>query len=165
MGNYGHMEPARQSELFYEVFIARRDGRVSITALALASGFAESTIYEIVSDHRREKPVWLWRAAFETSGDHRFKMQMEPQGWILIPDPRFTRPATTSLTAELTDPILAASQALEALRQALRDGRIDPQENAEIRRHIDMVRHECAQAECLLDETEERGGMVPPEHR
>ncbi|MCF8124489.1 MAG: hypothetical protein K9K34_18965 [Desulfarculaceae bacterium] len=153
------MSTAEHTALFMEIFVYRKSGRVNLDTLALATGRAYATVHELATDGRKHKPVWLWRGAFVVSGDHRFKRELEPEGWELTRRGK-AQPATSSLEREGTDAILEASRSVELVRAAVADGVVTPAEAAQLRAAGQGVVDQVREFFTLLDEVEAAGGKV-----
>ncbi len=155
------MSTIEDTALFSEVFVYGDQPGISLRVLAETAGKAYQTVHGLVSDDRRHKPVWLWRAAFEVSGDHRFKRELEPRGWELVRRGRAV-PSSRCLEREATDPILEASRQVELLRRASQDGHLSIRELAQLRAGAQSVVDQVREYQALLDKVEAAGGKVAP---
>jgi|Deesub1362A_J573_1020465.scaffolds.fasta_scaffold01994_13 hypothetical protein len=78
---------------------------------------SDSTVYASC-DGRNNPNLEVVKATFVVTGDPRLRRLLEPRGWRLVPDEAQARPQRDA-EGELTDVVLAASEAIQQVREAV----------------------------------------------
>ena len=116
----------------HRIITGRKENKQAVQKMAAILNKSQQTIYDCL--YRRIKiNLDFIRAAVEATGDPDIKAFLEPTGWIL-----YKKPASDEITSnfekEVNDIFLAVSHLSESIKDAIKDGRIDQHELAQLKR-------------------------------
>ncbi len=116
----------------HRIITGRKENKQAVQKIASILGKSQQTIYDCLYGRIKINMDFI-KAAVEATGDPDIKSFLEPPGWILYKKPCCDE-ITSSFEKEVNDIFLAVSHLSESIKEAIKDGRIDQQELAELKR-------------------------------
>jgi len=116
----------------HRIITGRKENKHAVQKIASILGKSQQTIYDCLYGRIKINLDFI-KAAVEATGDPDIKVFLEPEGWILFKKPDAGK-ISSSFEKELNDVFMAVSHLSESIKEAIRDGRIDNMELAELKR-------------------------------
>lgn len=116
----------------HRIITGRKTNKHAVQKMASLLGKSQQTIYDCLYGRIKINLEFI-KAAVEATGDPDIKAFLEPGGWILFKKPDANK-VSSSFEKEVNDVFMAVSHLSESIKDAIRDGRIDNQELAELKR-------------------------------
>lgn len=126
------MEFGEIASEIHRIITGRKANKQAVQKMAAILNKSQQTIYDCLYGRIKINLDFI-RAAVEATGDPDIKAFLEPDGWIL-----YQKPASDEISSnfekEVNDIFLAVSHLSESLKESIKDGRIDQQELAQLKR-------------------------------
>lgn len=123
----------------HRIVTGRKKNKHAVQKMASILGKSQQTVYDCLYGRIKINLDFI-RAAVEATGDPDIKAFLEPEGWILFKKPDSIS-VSSSFEKEVNDVFVAVSHLSESIKEAIRDGRIDSQELADLKRlRIEIAR-------------------------
>ena len=116
----------------HRIITGRKENKHAVQKIASILGKSQQTIYDCLYGRIKINLEFI-KAAVEATGDPDIKEFLEPEGWILLKKPDSSK-VSESFEKEINDVFMAVSHLSGSIKNAIRDGRIDSQELAELKR-------------------------------
>ena len=116
----------------HRIITGRKENKQAVQKIACTLGKSQQTIYDCLYGRIKINLEFI-KAAVEATGDPDIKSFLEPEGWILYKK-TCSEEITSNFEKEVNDIYLAVSHLSESIKDAIKDGRIDQQELAELKR-------------------------------
>jgi hypothetical protein len=116
----------------HRAITGRKENRQAVQKISSILGKSQQTIYDCLYGRIKINLDFV-KAAVQATEDPDIKRFLEPEGWILYKKPDL-KVVTSSFEKEINDVFLAVSHLSESIKEAIRDGRIDSNELAKLKR-------------------------------
>lgn len=116
----------------HRIITGRKENKQAVQKMAAILNKSQQTIYDCLYGRIKINLDFIL-AAVEATGDPDIKAFLEPEGWILYKKPAASE-ITTNFEKEINDIFLAVSHLSESIKESIKDGRIDQQELAQLKR-------------------------------
>lgn len=126
------MEFDEMASVIHRVVTGRKENKQAVQKMAAILGKSQQTIYDCLYGRIKISLNFI-KAAVQATEDPDIKTFLEPDGWILYKKPESGK-ISSSFEKEINDVFLAVSHLSESIKEAIRDGKIDSQEMANLRR-------------------------------
>ena len=116
----------------HRIITGRKENKQAVQKMATILGKSQQTIYDCLYGRIKINLDFI-RAAVEATSDPDIKAFLEPAGWTLYKKPTASE-ITSNFDKEVNDIFLAVSHLSESIKESIKDGRIDQQELAQLKR-------------------------------
>lgn len=116
----------------HRIITGRKENKQAVQKMAVILGKSQQTVYDCLYGRIKINLDFI-RAAVKATGDPDIKSFLEPDGWVLYEKP-LTTEVTSNFEKEVNDIYLAVSHLSESIKEAIKDGRIDQGELAQLKR-------------------------------
>ncbi len=116
----------------HRIVTGRKKNKHAVQKMASILGKSQQTVYDCLYGRIKINLEFI-KAAVEATGDPDIKAFLEPEGWTLYKKPDLSN-ISSSFEKEVNDVFTAVSHLSESIKEAIRDGRIDNQELADLKR-------------------------------
>lgn len=141
------MSDDRLSRLCHQLFTIEYPGAIQKIADMCSDTY--EWVYQNINGRAKSGPhVKILRAGYLVTGDARLKRELEPEGYELIP--QRTADAQKCLESEATDVVLQASNLIEQIRTALKDGIVSKDEADDLERQFCQIDKELIEARATM---------------
>ena len=116
----------------HRIITGRKENKQAVQKMASILSKSQQTIYDCLYGRIKINMDFI-KAAVQATGDPDIKAFLEPEGWILYRKPA-AEEITSNFEKEVNDIFLAVSHLSESIKEAIKDGRIDQNELAQLKR-------------------------------
>jgi hypothetical protein len=116
----------------HRIITGRKENKHAVQQMAEILGKSQQTVYDCLYGRIKINLDFI-KAAVHATEDPDIKSLLEPKGWILYKRPELDE-ISSNFEKEVNDVYIAVSNLLRSMKTAIKDGQIDQQELAELKR-------------------------------
>lgn len=134
----------------HRLITGRKENKQAVQKMSCILGKSQQTVYDCLYGRIKINLEFI-RAAVEATGDPDIKAFLEPDGWVLYKKP-LPGEMTQNFEKEVNDIFLSVSHLIEFIKEAIKDGRLDRQELAHLKRLRTEVERQTDEVMMLAEE-------------